>query len=295
MYIFRSFWNFFNISKYIRRIHDHNVRYKKIKSILIKIQLNECNIKHSGKNIFNRQIFCAFIVNLCVYFSVCIRIFCNSWNFFNICISKCEERRMRLQYEIVKGSNLWKSQDGARFKRIMFYAFRASCCHEPVLSHSPWASILCGKENYGLLRPRRPAPDVSSLVPVIYIRERVASRARRAARGSTRVTRERRNYWKLCDRLIALVALTFTSRRPRRSLRSSATEVRAKASLACLPTSNVYFSFQRHVFNDHIHQLNIKSISFSLHNITNLFSNWLYIFPRFISMYLVYTRNKSSP
>lgn len=52
----------------------------------------------------------------------------------------------------------------------MFYVSRASCCHEPVLSHSPWASILCGKESYGLLRPRRPASDVSSLVPVIYIR-----------------------------------------------------------------------------------------------------------------------------
>lgn len=88
---------------------------------------------------------------------------------------------MRSRYEIVGRWNLWKSQDNVRFKRIMLYVFRA-CCHEPVLSHSRWASILYGKESYGLLRPRRPAPDVSSLVPVIYIRERIALREARCSR-----------------------------------------------------------------------------------------------------------------
>lgn len=176
----------------------------------------------------------------------------------------------------------------------MFYVFRASCCHEPVLSHSPWASILCGKESYELLRPRRPAPDVSSLVPVIYIRERIASREARCSRVHSSYAR--------AEKLLKIMWPPYRAGSSHIHVSTSTSVVKIFGyQSTCESLARLSLDLQR-VFlasTTHIHDRTSIKYQVCFFLITQydqfVFQLALYISSRFISIYLVYTRNKSSP
>lgn len=157
----------------------------------------------------------------------------------------------------------------------MFYVFRASCCHEPVLSHSRWASILCGKESYGLLRPRRPAPDVSSLVPVIYIRERIALREARCSRVHSSYAR--------AEELLKIMWPPYRAGSSHIHVSTSTSVVKIFGYRSTCESLARLFPDLQHAtcisrFNDthswrYQDQLNTKSTSFSLYDMINLPSN----------------------